>query len=280
MVNSIQPKKLLGQHFLNEPSYCKRIVHFAAVSSDDFVFEIGPGTGKLTQLLLEQADRVLGIEIDPEMVDFLQTVFAEQSRLEIIESDVLSQDWSEILELVFPKQFLTTGQIQNIPAKVVGNLPYNISTRIIKDMTRIEYRFQSYTFMTQKEVADRVLAGPGCKDYGFLSLIVDFHFVRQAGFDVPPGAFRPMPKVYSHVFQLTPRTSRFSDIDYDFFLEIVSRGFRHRRKTLWNNLAPAVADKGILETAFDRSGISRKARAEDVHLEQYLCVTRVLSLPA
>jgi 16S rRNA (adenine1518-N6/adenine1519-N6)-dimethyltransferase len=230
--------------------------------------------------LLEKADRVLGIEIDPELVDFLQNAFSEKSRLEIIESNVLSQNWSEILEIAFPGQFLTTGQIQNIPAKVVGNLPYNISTRIIKEMTRIEYRFQSYTFMTQKEVADRVLASPSSKDYGFLTLVVDFHFHRQSGFDVPPGAFRPMPKVDSHVFRLTPRTSPFSNIDYALFLKIISAGFRHRRKTLRNNLIRIVPDTELILAAFNKCGISEKARAEDVNLEQYLCMTRVLSLPA
>jgi 16S rRNA (adenine1518-N6/adenine1519-N6)-dimethyltransferase len=280
LVNTIQPKKPLGQHFLTEPAYCKRIVHFAAVSFDDFIVEIGPGTGKLTQLLLERANRVLGIEIDPEMVDFLQTAFAEHSRLELIESDVLTQNWSEITDRILPAQFLTAGQKQNLPVKVIGNLPYNISTRIIKEMTRIEYRFHSYTFMTQKEVAERVLANPGSKDYGFLTLVVNFHFDRQAGFDVPPGAFRPMPKVDSHVFQLTPRTSPFSNIDYELFLKIISTAFRHRRKTLRNNLIRIVPDTECILAAFNKCGISEKARAEDVNLEQYLCMTRVLCLLA
>ncbi len=280
MVNTIRPKKPLGQHFLTEPAYCKRIVHFAAVNSNDFVVEIGPGTGKLTQLLLERANKVLGIEIDPEMVDFLQTTFAEESRLELIKADVLNQDWSEILKPFLPAQYMAAERKLSIPVKVIGNLPYNISTRIIKEMTEIEYRFQSYTFMTQKEVAERVLAGPGSKDYGFLSLIVDFHFDRQEGFDVPPGAFRPMPKVDSHVFQLTPRTSAFPDVNYELFLKIISSGFRHRRKMLWNNLTRTIADRDALLAAFDQCGISRKARAEDVHLEQYLCMTRVLCLPA
>ena len=280
MVNTIQPKKPLGQHFLTEPSYCKRIVHFAAVNSDDFVIEIGPGTGNLTQLLLKRANKVLGIEIDPEMVDFLQTTFAEESRLELIKADVLNQDWSQILERFLPAQYMVAGGKPSIPVKVLGNLPYNISTRIIKEMTRIQYRFQSYTFMTQKEVAKRILAGAGSKDYGFLSLVVDFHFDRREGFDVPPGAFRPMPKVDSHVFQLTPRTSTFPDVNYELFIKIISSGFRHRRKTLSNNLTRIVADKDVLLTAFDKCGISKKARAEDVNLEQYLCMTRVLCLPA
>ncbi|HUV13948.1 MAG TPA: 16S rRNA (adenine(1518)-N(6)/adenine(1519)-N(6))-dimethyltransferase RsmA [Acidobacteriota bacterium] len=280
MVNTIRPKKPLGQHFLTEPSYCKRIVHFAAVTSNDSVIEIGPGTGNLTQQLLKRANQVLGIEIDPEMVDFLQTKFAEDSRLKLIKADVLNQNWSEILERFLPAQYMVAGGKPCIPVKVIGNLPYNISTRIIKEMTGIEYRFQSYTFMTQKEVAERILAGPGSKDYGFLSLIVDFHFDRREGFDVPPGAFRPMPKVDSHVFQLTPRTSTFPDVNYELFLKIISSGFRHRRKTLWNNLTRTVSDKAVLLAAFDESGIPRKARAEDVNLEQYLCMTRVLCLPA
>lgn len=279
MVNSVRPKKSLGQHFLTDPAYCRRIVQFAAVNSKDLVIEVGPGTGLLTQHLLESADYVLGLEIDPTMVEILNAKFSENDRLQVVTVDVLSRTWINVVKRFIQSERPAAEGQSGFHVKVIGNLPYNISTRIITQMTRIGYRFHSCTFMTQKEVAERALANPGSKDYGFLSLIVDLHFDRHRGFDVPPGAFRPVPKVNSHVFQLTPRVVPISGADYKLFVRIISRGFLHRRKTLLNNLIRDFKNEDALLAAFAQCGIPRNARAENLSLEQYLCMTRVLSLP-
>ena len=188
-------KKSLGQHFLADPNLCDKIVRFAEIDSQDSVVEIGPGTGHLTQVLLTMARRVTAVEFDREMVNYLQAQWPENGThpdapITIVQADVLTLDWNTILG---------TG-----PVKVIGSLPYNISTRILQRMIEIKDRFQSCTVLIQKEVAQRILAAPDSKDYGFFTLLMEYHFHRMAGFDISPGAFVPKPKVVSHVLKLTP----------------------------------------------------------------------------
>ena len=160
-------KKSLGQHFLADPNYCGKIARFAAIDSQDSVVEIGPGTGHLTQVLLGMARQVTAIEFDREMVAYLQEQWPEKginqgAPLTIVQADVLTLDWNTILG---------TG-----PVKVIGNLPYNISTRILQKMTEIKDRFHSCTVLIQKEVAQRILASPNSKDYGYFTLLMEYHF--------------------------------------------------------------------------------------------------------
>ena len=259
-------KKSLGQHFLADPNLCGKIVRFAEIDSQDSVVEIGPGTGHLTQVLLTLARRVTAVEFDREMVNYLQAQWPENGThpgapLTIVQADVLTLDWNTILG---------TG-----PVKVIGNLPYNIATRILQRMIEIKDRFQSCTVLIQKEVAQRILAAPDSKDYGFFTLLMEYHFHRMAGFDISPGAFVPKPKVVSHVLKLTPRQHPHEVSDYAGFLTLLKEAFQQRRKTLWNNLKQD-HDPERLRAAFETCRIASQARPESVTLEQFACLAQML----
>ncbi|MDA2933292.1 16S rRNA (adenine(1518)-N(6)/adenine(1519)-N(6))-dimethyltransferase RsmA [Acidobacteria bacterium AH-259-D05] len=258
-------KKSLGQHFLSNPEYCRKIAHFARIGPEDRVVEIGPGTGQLTKILIPLARAVIAIEFDRDLVQYLKDhsrdVDDSADRLTIIQGDVLTFNWSTI---VGKKRF-----------KVIGNLPYNISTPILQRMIEIKDRFQSGTFLVQKEVAQRILAVPHSKDYGFFSLLMEYHFQRMAGFDIPPGAFVPKPKVTSHVIQLIPRREPHLVPNYEAFQALLKNAFQQRRKTLWNNLKLNQSPEDI-GRAFEACGIQARARPEEVTLEQYACLGRML----
>jgi len=259
-------KKSLGQHFLADPNLCRKIVRFAEINSQDSVLEIGAGTGHLTRVLLSMARRVTAVEFDREMVNYLRDQWPENSThqgapLTIIQADVLTLDWNTILD---------TG-----PVKVIGNLPYNISTRILQRMIEIKDRFQSCTVLIQKEVAQRILAAPDSKDYGYFTLLMEYHFQRKAGFDIAPGAFVPKPKVVSHVLKLIPRQHPHEVSDYEGFLTLMKEAFQQRRKTLWNNLKQN-HDPERLRAAFKTCQVTSKARPESVTLEQYTCLAQML----
>jgi 16S rRNA (adenine1518-N6/adenine1519-N6)-dimethyltransferase len=277
---STQPKKSLGQHFLKSSAYCQRIVEFSKLTSTDTAVEIGPGTGELTDILLQRSSRVIAIEIDPEMLDSLRRRFFNQpstsSRLFLFEADILQFNWKELLTRLDEDSAADLDQLPKL--RVVGNLPYNISTRIMTSMIGLPQRFQSFTFMTQKEVAQRVLASPGSEDYGYFSVLMAYHFDRIKGFDVPPGAFYPPPKVTSHIFNLIPLQTNdiLSDSQYQQFKIILQTAFRHRRKKLKNNLKSLTVNPDVISDYLLRAGIEKNARPQEVNLDQYLCVTRML----
>ncbi len=258
-------KRPLGQHFLADPNTCRRIVDFAGIDKSDTVVEIGPGTGALTQPLLATAREVLAIEFDREMIAYLESNLPPKlaSRLTLIRGDVLDLNWAGIL----PQS----------PVKIVGNLPYNISTPILTKMTEVKDRFQSLTCMLQKEVASRILARPATRDYGFLTLVMEYHFERIRGFTVPPTVFVPRPRVQSSVIKLIPRRRGNAVRDYEGFLALLRNAFAHRRKTLWNNLIRAgERPQEELRAAFDSTGLEHQVRAEELSLEQYLCLAQLL----
>ena len=266
MVIKFPAKKSLGQHFLTDTNYCKKIVRYAQIQPGDTVVEIGPGTGQLTKVLLAAAKKVIALELDTELVQYLKdhlpAIGAEEPRFTLIEADVLTVDWSNILN--------------QGPVKIIGNLPYNISTRLLMKMSESKNWFQSFTFMVQKEVADRILASPASKDYGYFTLLMEYHFKRVAGFSVPPGVFTPMPRVVSYVMQLIPRKPPYPGLDYNHFLHLIQKAFQHRRKTLWNNLKTVVENPEALRTAFENCQIGQRDRPEEVGLEQYACLTRMV----
>ncbi len=264
-VMPVQAKKAFGQHFLSDHNVCRRIVDFAAVDRADVVVEIGPGTGQLTRALLETGARVIAIEIDHSLIERLRNLPRDQSSggsvLEVIHADILTFDWTS---LSFPQ-----------PLKILGNLPYNIGTRILRQMTEIKDRFQTSTFMLQKEVAERVLASPGAESRGFLSLLLQHHFTCRKGFKVAPGSFVPPPKVQSAVFQLIPREARpQTALDRRFEL-LVSQAFRFRRKKLANNLKGSFSNEEIW-SAFRECDLPADIRPQRLSLEQFRCLARLL----
>ena len=233
------PRKL-GQHFLTSASILNRIADAVCPAREPLVIEIGPGRGALTEKLLERADRVVAIEVDAGLVEHLRTRFPTD-RLEVIHSDVLQVDLAQ------------WGR-----APIAGNLPYYITSPILEKVVRSSP--PRAVFLMQKEVAQRLAARPGTRDYGYLTVqTAAFASVRML-FDVRPGAFRPPRKVDSAVVLLEPREV---DIpDRETFLEFVSRSFRQKRKTLRNNLAEFYPEI----TRLPEAGM----RAEQLSLEQFL----------
>lgn len=257
-------KKSLGQHFLANSDYCQKIAQFAQIGPEDTVVEIGPGTGQLTRVLLPLARKVIAVELDRDLVHYLNEHYLQENEatkhLDVIQADILSFDWAVV---------------GNKPFKVIGNLPYNIATQILQNMLPIKDRFQSGTFLLQKEVAQRILSSPNSRDYGYFTLLMEYHFERTPGFDIPPGAFVPPPKVVSQAIQLKPRNPQFRVPDEPGFQNLLQNAFQQRRKTLWNNLKSG-HDPESLESAFEVCRIPSRARPQQVTLEQYACLGRML----
>jgi 16S rRNA (adenine1518-N6/adenine1519-N6)-dimethyltransferase len=213
----------LGQHFLVRQSILERIAEAACPEKADLVIEIGPGRGALTSHLLARADRVIAIEIDPVLVQYLRAEFRDESRLTVVEADVLKAD-------------LTQWET----ATVVGNLPYYITSPILEKTLALGPRLHRAVFLVQKEVAERLTALPGTRDYGYLTVQTRSSSTPELLFTVPAGAFRPPPKVDSAVVRLTPQSdAALAHLDHKVFLDFVGLCFRHKRKTIRNNLLPS-----------------------------------------
>jgi 16S rRNA (adenine1518-N6/adenine1519-N6)-dimethyltransferase len=210
------PQKL-GQHFLIAPSILDRIASAVCPEPVPLVVEIGPGRGALTEKLLNRADRVVAIEVDESLVEYLRTKFAGEPRLEIVRADVLSID---------------LGQWPGAP--VAGNLPYYITSPIIEKVLRAGATRS--VFLIQKEVAHRLVAKSGTTDYGYLTVQTSLFANARILFDVKPGSFRPPPKVDSSVVLLEPVARDLGIVDRDAFLRFIGQCFRQKRKTLRNNL--------------------------------------------
>jgi 16S rRNA (adenine1518-N6/adenine1519-N6)-dimethyltransferase len=239
----------LGQHFLTRASYLKRIAEAACPEPEPLVIEIGAGPGSLTEHLLERAERVIAIEIDPELVARLMTRFRGNPKLKIVHGDVLRTD-------------LTTWG----PAIVAGNLPYYITSPVIERTLALGKLLTRAVFLMQREVAQRINAEPGSRDYGFLTVATRLHARTELLFKVPPSAFSPPPKVESAVVRLTPWFRELPDhqaTDPAPLLAFVGLCFRHKRKTLRNNLASIFGDDVL--TALPEGTL----RAEQLTLDQF-----------
>ena len=264
MVEAVRAKKTLGQHFLVDESYCTRIVELLDASPADTIVEIGPGTGQLTRLLVTSARRVIAVELDAQLVRLLKERFSEalaNGQLVLEHDDVLAFRWLERIEAPSPK--------------LIGNLPYNVATRILTKTADICSRFHSLTVMVQKEVAERILAKTSDPDYGYLSVLMALHYQRRRGFDVPAGAFQPPPKVVSHVLQLAPRSEQLPPRLRSSVLSLVSRAFRHPRKTLWNNLKGS-AEHDSFAAAVRELELDARCRPAQVSPEQYVSLAQLL----
>ena len=247
-------KKRYGQHFLSDRNILQRIVRLAAIAPSDTVIEIGPGAGALTRELAAAAHRVIAIEVDTDLIPKLNV--SMPANVKVIEADALETDLSQLV---------------NEPFHLVGNLPYNIATPLLKQFIAARDRILDVTVMLQKEVADRLRAKPGSKDYGPLTLLVQYYATPIWGFTVPAGAFTPRPKVESAVLRLEWKRGVSDAKD---FTDFVHRAFGSRRKKLMNNLVticPARSRKEI-SSALQTAGLSPDARAETLTLEQFLRV--------
>ena len=268
-------KPKLGQHFLNEEEYARRIVDALGDISQSTVLEIGPGRGILTEQLAKGARRLIAVEMDRVLAAQLRLKFGMYRNIEIIEGDVLSID---IDSLFGPKPGLGRPgiELKPEPVKVVGNLPYYITSDIVLRLFEFAKYFDCMVIMVQREVADRIAAEPGGRDYGVLSATAQLHARVEKLFTVPPGAFSPPPKVFSAVLRLTmdPQQQRLGVVG-DGFIDFLRLSFAQKRKTLWNNLK-GTYDDGQLKHALAAAKVKPTARAETLSLEQSAAIYRAL----
>ena len=242
-----RPKKSFGQHFLHDRSYIDRIVRAIAPQAADTVVEIGPGEGALTLPLLAVAGKLTAIELDSDLIPGLTARAAAVGALEIIQADVLRVDFSALATRLGATRL-----------RIAGNLPYYISSPILFHCVEHAAAIQDMHFMLQKEVVDRMAAAPGSKVYGRLSVMLQLACRVEPLFTVPPGAFRPPPKVDSAVVRLLPLPpEQRHDADPDRVQAIVKAAFGQRRKTLANSLKQLLGSDAIAS-----AGIDPKARAE------------------
>lgn len=249
--------KRLGQNFLIDNSVLEDIIDSANVSPDDVVLEIGPGVGTLTRELLKKAKKVYAVELDSTLIPILKEELKEFNNLELINEDVLKLDLSELIK----------GE-SNV--KVAANLPYYVTTPIVLKLLNENLNFESLTVMIQKEVGERMAAEPNCKEYGSLSVLVQYYCNIQVIRKVSPKCFIPSPKVDSMVIKLTKLPVPSIKVrDKNLFFKIVRLSFNMRRKTLWNALKPLNIDKVELQKAFQNCNIDPKRRGETLSLDEF-----------
>ena len=249
--------KSLGQNFLVDDSVLSDIVDGAEVNNEDFVIEIGPGVGTLTAQLLMKAKKVTAIELDNDLIPILEKELGDNENFNLIHKDALKVDFNEII-----------GDEKSV--KLVANLPYYVTTPIILKLLKDGYKFKSLTIMIQKEVAERINAEPDCKEYGALSVLVQYYCDTRIVRSVAPTSFIPRPKVESIVIKLDRLDKpRVEPKDAKLMFELVRAGFNMRRKTLWNATKTLKVNKEKLEEAFEKSGIDPKRRAETLTVQEF-----------
>jgi 16S rRNA (adenine1518-N6/adenine1519-N6)-dimethyltransferase len=273
---SVSPKKpKLGQHFLDDPSVGSRIVEALGDLSRSTVLEIGPGRGALTSMLGRRARRVIAVEADRVLAAQLRMKFSLVPNLEIIEGDILAVDLSTLFG---PKPGSTRPGMEQAPdrVRVVGNLPYFITSDILLRLFEYRKYFETIVLMVQKEVAERLAAHPGTKDYGLLTATAQLYSRVEKLFEVPPASFSPPPKVHSAVVRLVlvPRLEKLG-VNEAEFMNFLKLSFAQKRKTLWNNLKVRYASEDLTGT-MKRARIQPSIRAEALSLEQMAALFREL----
>ncbi|MBL4936064.1 16S rRNA (adenine(1518)-N(6)/adenine(1519)-N(6))-dimethyltransferase RsmA [Clostridium sp. YIM B02515] len=249
--------KSLGQNFLIDDSVLMDIVEGANVSSEDLIIEIGPGVGTLTKELLKRAKKVFSIELDADLIPILKEELKEFNNFDLIHKDALKVDFNSL-----------TGEEKSI--KVVANLPYYVTTPIIAKLLNDKFNFKSLTIMIQKEVAERIAADPNTKEYGALSILVQYYCDTEIVRKVAPSSFIPQPKVDSIVIKLNKlEKPRVIVKDEKLFFRVSREAFNMRRKTLWNALKALKIGSDLMEKAFINARIDSKRRGETLSLQEF-----------
>lgn len=263
-------QKKFGQNFLVDSNVLENIIEKAGITEDDLVLEIGPGIGTMTQYLCESAREVVAIEIDETLIPILNYTLEDYDNVEIINDDALKTD----IEKIVKKK--NGGK----PIKVVANLPYYITTPIIMGLLEGKAPIESITIMVQKEVAERMQTGPGSKDYGALSLAVQYYADAKILMTVPASCFMPRPKVDSSVIKLDIYDKPPVDVcDEEMMFKIIRASFNQRRKTLVNGLKNASNlpfTKEEIEESIEKLGEDVRVRGEKLTLEQFAKLTNIL----
>jgi 16S rRNA (adenine1518-N6/adenine1519-N6)-dimethyltransferase len=258
------PSKRLGQHFLRDQRTIERIVEAFNPKADETIIEIGPGTGALTATLVERADRVVAVEFDNKLAPLLSERFASSANFKLVMADALATDFCAEIQPA-------------TSARLVANLPYNISTAILQRLISQRACLEEMVVMLQREVVERVLAPPGTTDRGFISVLVEAYCEAEKLFDVAPGAFRPPPKVWSSVMRVTFRRRINTDVaDEELLWQTVSAGFAQKRKTILNNLRHATGRlqeilkrNGGASIVLCKAGVELQRRAETLTIEEW-----------
>jgi 16S rRNA (adenine1518-N6/adenine1519-N6)-dimethyltransferase len=256
-----RPKKSLGQHFLKDRAVVERILRVAEIDPRDTVVEIGPGEGSLTFSLAERAAQVVAVELDPDLYRSLLEKGRDYPHLRLVQADAMKFPFGEI----------------PAPFKVVANLPYYITTPVLFRLLSFREKIQSLTLMIQKEVADRMVASPGGKEFGVLSITVQFYTQPKLCFTVSRDAFFPKPNVESAVVLLIPRAAPPVSVrDTAFFIDLVRTAFTHRRKVLANALRSTPFPREQIHEALHRAGVAPDRRPETLSLEEWGAVSDIL----
>ena len=264
-------QKKFGQNFLIDGRVLEKIMDAADISGDDFVLEIGPGIGTMTQYLAERARAVMAVEIDRNLIPILSETLKEYDNVSVLNADILKVDLTKVAE----------EKNEGRPIKVVANLPYYITTPIIMGLFESHVPVENITVMVQKEVADRMQAGPGTKDYGALSLAVQYYAEPYIAANVPPNCFMPRPKVGSAVIRLTRHKNPPVQADNEKLLfQLIRASFNQRRKTLQNgikNYSGLNFSKEEVAQALEQMGVSPTIRGEALTLEQFAQLSNLLN---
>ena len=258
--HGLHPSRRLGQHFLADPNTARRIVRLAGVDADDRVLEIGPGLGSLTLALRERGCDVLALEVDRKMASVLEDVVAGDGGVRVVIGDALTVDLDALLGAA--------------SWRCVSNLPYNVATPVVIRLLEEAPTVQSALVMVQREVADRLVAGPGTSAYGAPSVRVAYYADARIVGLVPRAVFVPVPKVDSALVELVRRDAPPVDVpSRERFFELVRAGFAHRRKMLRRSLRSAVGDRAA--DLLQEAGIDPRARAESLGLSEWAALARV-----
>lgn len=271
--HNVAAKKSLGQNFIIEPQVIRRIAEAAACDKHDLALEIGPGLGSLTQALAESAGQVLALEIDKTLLPALAESLRGYDNINIINADAMKADINALLQPYRQNETLRPGFI------VAANLPYYITTPLIMRFLTGGFPWRRLVFMVQKELAVRMQAAPGGKDYGALSLAVQYYAAPKLAFTVPATVFVPRPKVDSAVIVLDRLAEPpVQTADEELLFAVIRAGFNQRRKTLLNSLSHILKlDKPTAEAALNQAGISPSRRAETLSLAEFAAVADALA---
>lgn len=273
-INNIKANKRFGQNFLIDDNILENIVKSAEITNNDLVIEIGPGLGNLTEYLLEKAAYVILVEIDNNMINILNDRFKKNNNYILLNDDILKVNVDEIIENIENK---LNRKFEKI--KVVANLPYYITTPIIFKLLQNENRINEITVMVQKEVAERIVAKNKTKDYGILTLMVNYLGTSDIKLIVPNNSFIPAPNVTSAVIKIT-KNKRFTVKDEELLFKLIHSSFAQRRKKIINSLESTKflnMSKPELEKLFNECNISLNARAEELELQDYIKIVDIIA---
>lgn len=264
-------QKKFGQNFLINTSILEEIIDAAEITKEDFILEIGPGIGTMTQYLCEAAREVVAVEIDTNLIPILGDTLSAYDNVEVMNADILKVDIAKLAD----------ERNGGKPIKVVANLPYYITTPIIMGLFESHVPIDSITIMVQKEVADRMQEGPGSKEYGALSLAVQYYAKPEIVVNVPPSCFMPQPKVGSAVIRLTRHENPPVDVDNEkLMFQVIRASFNQRRKTLangLNNFGSFSLGKEEIQKSIEELGVPVNIRGEALSLEQFAKLSNIIN---